>query len=181
MTKEVVYKPDLKEVAEILNINKLNTRQRLISLGLREELKEPVRLCSGKYSNVFWDIEKLFAFHPNQRKMALSEFISQISSYVPGVLVGIPTGGWLLAREIGNILGIASYNISYDVFPDISRRVILIDDVLTTGQTIKNWLRLERPGEKRKVMAVAVLINRSDLTEINGIPLISGVITDKVG
>ncbi|GAI53369.1 unnamed protein product [marine sediment metagenome] len=49
----------------------------------------------------------------------------------------------------------------------------MVDDVITTGRTIQLYLT----GE---VVAIAVLVNRSGLSEINGIPIVSGIYADKV-
>lgn len=59
-------------------------------------------------------------------------------------------------------------NTYLGTYPDV-----LIDDVLTTGSTVRKYV-----GERPKY--IAVLINRSDITEVDGIPVMSGAIIDKV-
>ena len=54
-----------------------------------------------------------------------------------------------------------------------------MDDVLTTGGRIAKWLRSPFRGE-RKPDYIAVLVNRSTLDEIDGIPIISGIKADPV-
>ena len=50
---------------------------------------------------------------------------------------------------------------------------ILIDDVITTGNTIRAYLT-------SRIKAIAVLVNRSGLFDINGIPIITGIFADRV-
>jgi len=151
--------------------------QTLIDLNLREELTEPRKLCSGKFSNVFWDIEKLFRYPKWVRIKAIEPFIFEIGKRKPGLLVGMQKGGYLLAKDIAECLNLRCLSESYYWCPDTTVEdpfICLIDDVLTTGNTIRNYLK------KGHVHWIAVLVNRSKLTEINGIPIISGLITDIV-
>lgn len=150
--------------------------RKLRDLGCRVEGN--FTLHSGNYSPVKWDIKKLFVYPPWIVEEALREFIWDIGKVQPLCIVGIPIGGKLLAKVIAEKLG-----YTYGVFGDNyvwlngkpnGKEIILIDDVITTGNTIKEVVPLVSPT------LVAVLVNRSSLTEIDGIPIVSGFFADEV-
>lgn len=81
---------------------------RLIQLGVREEYPswEEVTLSSGIKTRVFWNIKKLFSYPPWVRERAIESFIWQIGKLCPNTLMGICTGGLMLANDIQRALGI---------------------------------------------------------------------------
>lgn len=160
--------------------------ERLIELGLRGEGEER-ELHSGLRSNVFWDIEALFTYSSFIVTEAIEPFIWELGKLKPEQLTGIPTGGLLLAQHIRPLLRPPMNTLlCFDPESHIWRRpCILIDDVLTTGDTIAKTINAMREMHGNKGLGwrpnyIAVLINRSDITEIEEIPVISGIVTDKV-
>lgn len=171
----------------------------LRELGIREEGEER-ELHSGLSSTIFYDIEKLFTYPIWTILKTLEPFLWQVGKLRPSQLLGIPTGGQLLASFMGRELGVVRYPpslASVGTQHIYSKPCVLIDDVLTTGGTIEKFLEYAKidvdhcqahknewpynnsPSEW-KPDYIAVLINRSDITEIEGIPIISGLIVDKV-
>lgn len=150
--------------------------KKLIGLGLREEYDEPRTLRSGLKSKVFWNIEKLFEYPEWMRVMAIGDFIYAVGLCKPRGLIGIKTGGLLLARLLKWRLDVRSL-FEYDkTYAWVCDNCILVDDVMTTGGTVKAALSVYR-GE---VTHIAVLVNRSGMNELEGVPIISGVSTDQV-
>ena len=146
-----------------------NMRDKLKALGLRNTGE--FRHHSGAESDVFWDVGKLFDYPEWMRVDALGSFIWQIGLLHPTCIVGIRTGGYQLAGDIANCLEIPSLPSDTSVEP--RGCVVIVDDVLTTGQSCKEVLRCFND-----VVSIAVLINRSRLDEICGIPIISGCWAD---
>lgn len=147
-------------------------REQLERMGLR--LKGDFTLKSGDTSSVKWDIEKMFQYPQWVRIETLRPWIWEIGFHRPNNLVGIPTGGLLLARDIGAVKALDCYTTDhFTATVGLNRRTIVVDDVITTGKTIQGYL-------SKETVAIAVLVNRSGLDEINGIPIISGIYADRV-
>lgn len=155
----------------------MNLEERLVELGLREEYDEPRTLHGGLRSRVFWDIEKLFEYPGWMRRRALEEFIWEVGKLRPQMFIGIRKGGYWLTEDINHCLDAIRFDEGCTTFPKWAARVVLVDDVLTTGGTIRHAL-----GSKHlpKIGHIAVLVNRSGMDELDGIPILSGVSTDKV-
>lgn len=147
--------------------------EQLQRMGLR--LKGDFTLKSGAISSVKWDIEKMFQYPGYSRWVrieTLRPWIWEIGLYCPNNLIGIRSGGFLLACDVGRALGIYPCDRVTTTIGH-NRRIVVIDDVITTGKTIRGYLSDE-------VVAIAVLVNRSGLSEINGIPIVTGVFADRV-
>lgn len=133
-------------------------------------------LHSGIQSNVKWDIEKLFDYPQWLITQLLRDWIKLIAYHRPTHLIGIQTGGWLLAKLIASpqVLNITSdFRLSSH---NKSKRIIAIDDVLTTGNTINGFI-------SNDIISYAVLINRSAspiLTKVDNKPLITGLFADPI-
>ena len=156
----------------------MSLKQDLIKMGIR--LEGDFTLKSGIESSVKWDVEKLFdntKYH--ERRELLSPWLRKIIKVVhnwslPNWIVGIPTGGYLLSLELGFSCSVimAGYKLPYP------GRVLIVDDVLTTGTTVRKVLAdLNIPT---LIAAIAVLVNRSGLKEIDGVPIVSGIEADIV-
>lgn len=157
-------------MAEQQRLQQKLLEERLERMGLR--LKGDFTLKSGATSSTKWDIERMIQYPKWVRIETLRPWIWEIGLHCPNNLVGIMSGGFLLAGDVGYALGIhvsdtCSNTIGY------TRRVVVIDDVITTGRTVSLYLTKE-------VVAIAVLVNRSGLSEINGIPIVSGIYADRV-
>ncbi len=143
------------------------TLEKLEELGIRKEGK--FKLSSGAKSNVFWDVEELFRYPLWIRNRAIEDFIWEIGALNPDLLIGIPTGGLLLAKDIAKHLEVAYTSI--DARIKATKKSIVIDDVLTTGGTIRKALK-----DVVDPMCIAVLVVRSGrfINNIDDIPLICG-------
>jgi len=148
------------------------TKTRLLKLGLRNTSEERI-LSSGITSYTFWDIEKIGDYPLFVLTKAIEEFAWDVGGKKPKSLVGIPKGGLLIAQALSNILHTPVHN-QYHL--DLPHPLVLVDDVLTTGNTIKTILE----EMYTKPDFIAILINRSTLSHLNGIPIIYGVQTDIV-
>jgi len=149
-------------------------------MGLRKEGN--FKLSSGINSNIFWDISKLYSYSYWMRIEAIKEFIWEIGLLNPWFVQGIERCGMKLAEDIGNCLDISVLTEDRYVRQNGKRggdsfdNIVIIDDVLTTGSTVQRVLNRSRGG----VIGIAVLINRSRLGIIDGIPITSGIGTDIV-
>lgn len=142
-------------------------------MGLR--LKGEFTLKSGAKSGVKWDIEKMFQYPQWVRIEAIRPWIWAIGLFCPNNLIGIRTGGYQLALDIGSVSALNIYVTDrYTTTVGHNRRVVIVDDVMTTGRTVRGYLL------GSDVVAIAVLVNRSGLDEINGIPIVTGIFADKV-
>lgn len=146
--------------------------EKLIKMGLR--LEGEFTLKSGVLSHIKWDIERMFQYPQWVRIEAMRSWIYKIGLYCPNNLVGVHTGGWMLARDIGAKSCLDTYITDrYTTTVGQNRRIVVVDDVITTGNTIRGYLGPD-------VVAVAVLVNRSGLSDLNGIPIVTGIFVDRV-
>lgn len=144
--------------------------EKLIKMGLR--LEGEFTLKSGVLSNVKWDIEKIFQYPQWVRIETLRPWIWEIGLYRPNNLIGIPTGGYQLALDVSHALNIFACDRRITTLGH-NQRIVVIDDVMTTGKTALRYLG-------SGVVAIAVLVNRSGLNELNGIPIVTGIFADRV-
>jgi len=146
--------------------------EKLREMGLR--LEGDFTLKSGEQSSIFWGVMKLFGYPQWVRIEAMREWIYKIGLYRPNNLVGIQTGGWQLALDIGSVKCLDVYvTDKYTTTLGHNRRTVVVDDVITTGRTIQGYLGPE-------TVAIAVLVNRSGLSELNGLPIVTGIFADRV-
>lgn len=145
-------------------------REQLERMGLRQD--GDFTLKSGAQSKVKWDIEGLYNYSQWVRIEVLRNWILDIGLYRPNNVIGIRTGGYCLACDIGGVLD-AHINDRCTTTVGMERRVVVIDDVMTTGRTIEGYL-------SKETVAIAVLINRSGKSELDGIPVVTGIFADRV-
>ena len=96
-------------------------------------------------------------------------------------IVGISINGILFAHEIASQLNVdvaihrdskgeSGGHLSTKYGQVGGKRVVVVDDVLSTGSTIKNTISLLRTMGAEVVLAL-VLVNKTQLNEIEGVPL----------
>lgn len=96
-------------------------------------------------------------------------------------IVGISINGILFAHEIASLLDIdvaihrdggndSSGHLSTKYGQVGGKRVVVVDDVLSTGRTMRNTISMLR-DLKAEVVLCMVLVNKTQLNEIEGVPL----------
>jgi orotate phosphoribosyltransferase len=145
-------------------------------------------LTSGRHAARY--LEKFFVLqHPAAAVEICRRFAAELARYDPTLVVGPTTGGVLLAHETARQLeeltgrgmrGIFAERVDgarralrrgWAVDPD--ERVVLVDDILTTGVSLVETLGAVRTAGVEP-LAAAVIVDRSTQpVELGGVPLIS--------
>ena len=148
------------------NSNETNSDERPVDIriGWRTIGARPIRVAA--LSNIFADV-------------VLEEMNWDVESV--DTIVGISINGILFAHEIASQLnvdvaihrdgkGAEGGHLSTKYGQVGGKRVVVVDDVLSTGSTIKNTISvLQNMGAE--VILALVLVNKTQLNEIDGVPL----------
>ncbi len=140
-------------------------------------------LASGRHSDQY--VEKFDLLRqPRETEAACRSLIERLGALARvDLVVGPTTGGILLAFEIGRQLrlpaayaerakdGSSERALKRGTTIDPGTRVLLVDDILTTGGSIRESLAALEPW-KADVVAVAVLVDRSGGQVDFGVPLV---------
>jgi len=144
------------------------------------------QLTSGKHSSSY--IEKFRLLERPEQTEALCRMIADWARALsPGLVAGPTTGGIIISYEVARLLGVRSifaeatngggraFERGFTIAP--GERVLVVDDVLTTGGSIREVLAAVRSmgGE---VAAVAVLIDRTGGTTDFGVPFFACLTLD---
>jgi len=144
--------------------NNMEERPADIRIGWRTIGARPIRVAA--LSNIFADV-------------VLEEMNWDVESL--DTIVGISINGILFAHEIASQLnvdvaihrdskGAEGGHLSTKYGQVGGKRVVVVDDVLSTGSTIKNTISvLQKMGAE--VLLALVLVNKTQLNEIEGVPL----------
>lgn len=138
-------------------------------------------LTSGLHSPVYWEKFRVLQF-PSYTEQLCRLINSHFASQKVEVVAGPTTGGIILAYEVARQLGVRgifaekegaerrSFKRGFGINP--GERVLIVDDILTTGKSIREVLSLvnEQGG---RVVGVGVLVNRSEQEHDFGVPLFS--------
>lgn len=141
-------------------------------------------LASGRHSARY--VEKFDLLRqPRETESACRALIERLGDLVDvDLIVGPTTGGILLAFEVGRQLGLpAAYAervgdgantraIKRDTFIAPGSRVLIVDDILTTGGSVRETLDALKPW-RVDVRAIAVLVDRSGGSATFQAPLVS--------
>ena len=142
-------------------------------------------LKNGEISNVYYDIKSIIS-QPILFKHLCEELINLLPNELINfrLIMGIPYGG----------LPIASYlsitNNKPLIYPRNKKKeygtkklvegtyrkgqsVVIIDDVITTGGSLKEAILLARDELKLNVVACLAIVNRNCIKEIEGIPIMA--------
>ncbi len=143
------------------------------------------KLKNGEISNIYYDIKSIIS-HPILFEQICHKVINLLpKKYINFKLVmGIPYGG----------LPIASYisitNNKPLIYPRSKKKeygtkklveghyrtgqsVVIIDDVITTGGSLKEAIILAKDKLKLKVIACLAIVNRNNIQEIDDVPIYS--------
>jgi len=138
-------------------------------------------LTSGLHSPIYWEKFRVLQF-PGYTRQLCSLICDRFKGENIEVVAGPTTGGIILAYEVAGQLGVrgifaekedADHRIfkrSFGIKP--GERVLIVDDILTTGKSIHEVLSLvkEQGGD---VIGIGVLIDRSEQEHDFGVPLFS--------
>jgi len=126
-------------------------------------------LSSGRHSNEYWEKFRLLEW-PHVTTQLCSLIASRYRGIDIEAVIGPTTGGALLAQEVARQLdlrcliaepiptGGRELRRGFVLHP--SERVLIVDDVLTTGLSLRETVRAVE-GFQSKIVGIEVLIDRS--------------------
>jgi orotate phosphoribosyltransferase len=137
-------------------------------------------LTSGLHSPVYWE-----KFHVLQHPRYTEQLCSLISQHFAKsdieIVTGPTTGGIILAHEVGRQLNVRSLFAEKEGEKRVFRRgfgvksgerVLVVDDILTTGKSVREVLDLVRE-QGGIVIGIGVLVDRSEQEHDFEAPLFS--------
>lgn len=160
-------------------------------LRLMEEsgavLKGHFLLTSGRHSDTYFEKFRILE-RPGLVSEVCDSVVDRFRNLGAELIVGPTIGGIIIAFEVARRLDLpALYVERVDGKRMLARsaklragtRALVVDDVLTTGKTIRELMELVC-GENGEVCGVGVLIDRSETTLDFGVPLYSAVRVEAV-
>jgi orotate phosphoribosyltransferase len=127
-------------------------------------------LSSGRHSDQYWEKFRLLE-HPRVTEKLCREIAERYRTSNLSTVVGPTTGGALLAQEVGRQLGTrcviaesasqGGRELRRGFVLQPGERVLVVDDVLTTGLSVRETLAAIKPYQP-EVLGIEVLIDRSD-------------------
>jgi orotate phosphoribosyltransferase len=138
-------------------------------------------LNSGLHSPIYWEKFRVLQY-PDYTQQLCRLISNHFARQKIQVVAGPTTGGIILAYEVARQLGVRgifaekdsadsrAFKRGFGISP--GERVLIVDDVLTTGKSIREVLSLvdEQGGE---VIGIGVLVDRSKQEQEFGISLFS--------
>ena len=138
-------------------------------------------LSSGLHSPIYWEKFRVLQY-PNYTEQLCRLISAHFTQQKIQVVAGPTTGGIIIAYEVARQLGVRgifaekesangrAFKRGFSIIP--SERVLIVDDVLTTGKSIREVLSLvaEQGGI---VIGIGVLVDRSEQEQKFGVPLFS--------
>lgn len=127
-------------------------------------------LPSGKHSNIYFQCAKLFEF-PSESKKVLKVLTNKLKYLDFDIIVGPAIGGIIMSYELARQLNKPFIYIERkngvmclsDIFKnDVKQRVLIAEDVITSGKTVKESIRLieDLCGE---VVGIACVVNKENI------------------
>jgi orotate phosphoribosyltransferase len=144
-------------------------------------LKGHFLLTSGLHSPIYWEKFRVLQF-PSYTEQLCRLISTHFARQQIEVVAGPTTGGIILAHEVARQLGVRgifaekaesegrSFKRGFGINP--GERVLVVDDILTTGKSIREVLSLVA-GKEGKVIGIGVLVDRSEEKHDFGAPLFS--------
>lgn len=127
-------------------------------------------LSSGRHSDEYWEKFRIFE-HPKVTERLCGLIAQRYREQRIDVVIGPTTGGGLLAQEVGRQLGTRcmiaepaaqggrELRRGFALRP--GERVLVVDDVLTTGLSVRETLTALQPYQV-EILGVELLIDRSN-------------------
>jgi orotate phosphoribosyltransferase len=127
-------------------------------------------LSSGRHSDEYWEKFRIFE-HPRVTEQLCGLIAQRFRTENVAVVIGPTTGGGLLAQEVGRQLGArcmiaepaasGGRELRRGFRLQVGERVLVVDDVLTTGLSVRETLAALQPYQP-EICGVEVLIDRSN-------------------
>lgn len=142
-------------------------------------------LSSGKHSNGYVQCAKLLMY-PDRAEKVLAIVAEKVKGLGAEVVVGPAMGGIVVSYELARQLGLPSLfterenevmTLRRGFHLEPGAKVLIAEDVVTTGKSSLEAIKavVAHGGE---VIGVACMVNRSGLTEVNGLPIYSSIDLD---
>jgi len=127
-------------------------------------------LSSGRHSDEYWEKFRIFE-HPQVTEHLCAQIAERYRNQALAVVVGPTTGGGLLAQEVARQLGVRSMlaepaagggrELRRGFVLQAGERVLVVDDVLTTGLSIRETLQALQTSQPT-ILGVELLLDRSN-------------------
>ncbi len=144
-------------------------------------LKGHFLLASGVHSPIYWEKFRVLQY-PNYTEQLCHLIVDHFREQRIQVVAGPTTGGIILAFEVARQLGVRgifaekvdtaerAFRRGFSIDP--GERVLIVDDILTTGSSIREVMSaVTKQGGI--VIGIGVLVDRSEQKVEFGIPLFS--------
>jgi len=126
------------------------------------------KLTSGRHSDVYYEKFTLLK-NPTLCTKICKEMADRFAGKGVETVVGPTTGGIIIAYDVARYLGIESiyaeagergrvFKRGFSLEP--GRKIVIVDDILTTGRSLREVIDLVRQYEA-EIVSLAVLLNRS--------------------
>ncbi len=144
-------------------------------------LKGHFLLASGLHSPIYWEKFRVLQF-PNYTEQLCRMISAHFQKQRVQVVAGPTTGGIILAFEVARQLGVRgifaekkgaaerAFKRGFSINP--GERVLIVDDILTTGNSIRQ-VTAAVTKQEGIVIGVGVLVDRCEQGTEFGVPLFS--------
>tara|TARA_Y100000389_G_C17279839_1_gene422367 strand:- start:228 stop:791 length:564 start_codon:yes stop_codon:yes gene_type:complete len=164
-----------------------DNESKLINYLKREKciVEGEFKLKNGEISNVYYDIKGIIS-NPELFRLVCDNLICRLPNTLINysLIYGIPYGGLPIASylAITNNKGLIysrNKKKEYGTKKLVEgryregQRVIIVDDVITTGGSLKESIILARDTLKLKVIACLAVVNRNNIPMIEDVPIFS--------
>ncbi len=134
-------------------------------------------LTSGRHSDTYMQCAKLFV-HPEESAYLCASLAEQLKEFKADAVVSPAVGGIIMGYEVARQLGVKNFfaereggsmTLRRGFALDKGMRVIVVEDVVTTGGSVKEVIALCREAGA-EVAAVASVVDRSGGKVDFGVP-----------
>jgi len=126
------------------------------------------KLTSGRHSDVYYEKFALLKNPPVCTRIC-EEMAERLRAAEPSAVVGPTLGGVIIAYDVARYLGIEAlyaepgetgrvFKRGYDLQP--GQRVVIVDDVLTTGRSLREVITLVRSCDA-EIAGITLMLDRS--------------------
>jgi len=144
-------------------------------------LKGHFLLASGLHSPIYWEKFRVLQY-PNYTEQLCRKITAHFQKQKVQVVAGPTTGGIILAFEVARQLGVrgifaekegaAERAFRRGFYIDSGERVLIVDDILTTGSSIRQVMSAVAQ-QGGIVIGIGILVDRAEQKMDFGVPLFS--------